>query len=272
MLYGNESISTYTPSNISIWMALAFQGGVLNIGGFLACGRFVSHVTGFATHFGVEINRQDYSSALGMLLVPLFFLIGAILSGLLVDIRLKLHKRPKYYIIFGVLFLLLLFIVISGFNGAFGDFGGALSLNDYGLLALLCLICGMQNGMITTVSRAVVRTTHLTGVTTDLGIGIVRVLHRKRLDSPIQEEFRAILVRIGIIIFFGLGSVVGGFAFTRLGYKGFVLPLFITGILFLSTLYFDRTRRHAKLETKMETILKTKLNAKFKNKFKTKSV
>src|ERR1700683_794226 len=105
MLYGNESISTYNRSNISIWMALAFQGGALNIGGFLACGRFVSHVTGFATYFGVEVSRSNYFSALGMLLVPLFFLIGAILSGLLVDIRLKLHKRPKYYILFGILFV-----------------------------------------------------------------------------------------------------------------------------------------------------------------------
>ncbi len=242
MLYGNESISTYTPSNVCIWMALAFQGGLLNMGGFLACGRFVSHVTGFATFFGVEVTKHDYSSALGMLLVPLFFLLGAVLSGLLVDIRLKLHKRPKYYIIFGVLFLLLLFIVVTGFNGAFGEFGGPLALSDYGLLALLCLICGMQNGMITTVSRAVVRTTHLTGITTDLGIGIVRVLHRKKLDYSIEDEVRANLVRVGLIIFFGLGSLIGGFAFTRMGYKGFLLPLFITGVLFGSTLYFDRFR------------------------------
>jgi uncharacterized membrane protein YoaK (UPF0700 family) len=246
MLYGNEAISNYTPSNISIWMALAFQGGVLNIGGFLACGRFVSHVTGFATYFGVEVSRKDYSSALGMLLVPLFFLIGAILSGILVDIRLKLHKRPKYYIVFGILFLLLLFIVISGFNELFGDFGGTVKVSDYGLLALLCLICGMQNGMITTVSKSVIRTTHLTGITTDLGIGIVRVLNRKRLDHQMDDEVRANLMRIGIIFFFGFGSLLGAFAFTRFAYRGFLLPLCITGFLFAATLYFDRSRTSSK--------------------------
>ena len=208
MLYGNESISTYTRSNVIIWMTLAFQGGLLNIGGFLACGRFVSHVTGFATYFGIDVSQRDYSSAFGILLVPVFFLVGAILSGLLVDIRLKLHKRPKYYIVFGVLFLLLLSVVVGGFNGVFGDFGGPLILADYGLLALLCLICGMQNGMITTVSRSVVRTTHLTGITTDLGIGIVRVLNRKKLDYPIDDELRSNLMRIGIIFFlcFRLGD------------------------------------------------------------------
>jgi len=243
MLYGNESISTYTRSNIFIWMALAFQGGVLNIGGFLACGRFVSHVTGFATYFGVEATKKDFLSALGMLVVPIFFLIGAILSGVLVDIRLKLHKRPKYYVVFGILFLLLLFIVISGFNGLFGDFGGPLRLADYFLLALLCLICGMQNGMITTVSRSVVRTTHLTGITTDLGIGIVRVLNQKKFADQMTDEVRANLVRVGIIFFFGFGSVVGGFSFIHAGYQGFLLPLMITGFLFAATLYFSHSSR-----------------------------
>ena len=94
--------------------------------------------------------------------------------------------------------------------------------------------------MITTVSKAMIRTTHLTGITTDLGIGIVRVLNRKKLNYPMHDEFRSNLVRIGIIFFFGLGSAVGGFAFSHWGYKGFILPLVITGVLFASTLFFDR--------------------------------
>lgn len=73
MLYGNESISHYTPANVSIWMSMAFQAGILNIGGFMACHRFVSHITGFATFFGHEINQADNSHAFGMLAVPLFF-------------------------------------------------------------------------------------------------------------------------------------------------------------------------------------------------------
>lgn len=77
MLYGNETISHYSKSNITIWMLMAFQAGVLNIGGFMACHRFVSHVTGFATFFGYELNQADSSHALGMLIVPLFFFIGS---------------------------------------------------------------------------------------------------------------------------------------------------------------------------------------------------
>src|SRR3954471_16296681 len=100
-------------------MILAFQGGLLNIGGLLACHSFVSHVTGFATLFGLEVHDGNLRSAAGMLMVPAFFLLGAMLSGFLVDLRLKLHKKPRYYLVFGVLFVLLLAVVIGGFNGFF---------------------------------------------------------------------------------------------------------------------------------------------------------
>lgn len=227
---------------------MAFQAGILNMGGFLACHRFVSHVTGFATFFGAEINQADNSRAFGMLAVPLFFLFGSMISGQLVDIRLKLHKRPKYYISFGLIFFLLLIVFFAGILGAFGTFGEPFELfRDYVLLALLCLICGIQNGTITTVSKSVIRTTHLTGVTTDLGIGIVRFLNRHRLQGEIGPEVRANLMRIGIIFFFGFGSVVGGYIFTKLKYFGFLVPAVTSGALFFAMLYFQvlKTRHPA---------------------------
>lgn len=241
MLYGNESISHYTRSNIIIWMSMALQAGVLNIGGFMACHRFVSHVTGFATFFGYELSEQDQAQhAWGMLAVPLFFLLGAMLSGYLVDLRLKLHKKPRYYISFGVIFFLTLVVGVGGVLGYFGTFGEPLETSrDYTLLVFLCLICGIQNGTIATVSRSVIRTTHLTGITTDLGIGLVRLLNRKSLSGEIDNERNAVLMRIGIIFFFGLGSVVGAFAFREFGHAGFFIPVFTSGLLFSAMVYFQ---------------------------------
>ncbi|MGZ3658133.1 MAG: YoaK family protein, partial [Bdellovibrionota bacterium] len=225
MLYDNEAISHYTPANISIWMSMAFQAGLLNIGGFMACHRFVSHVTGFATFFGYEINQPGSNHAFGMLLVPLFFLFGSMLSGQLVDVRLRLRKRPRYYITFGVIFVLICSVLFAGTLGYFGEFGEALELpRNYLLLALLCLTCGIQNGTISTVSRSVIRTTHLTGITTDLGLGIMRILNRKSLPADASNEWHANLMRVGIIFSFCFGSVCGGYAFRRLGYGGFALP------------------------------------------------
>jgi uncharacterized membrane protein YoaK (UPF0700 family) len=73
MLYGNDSISHYTRSNVIVWMSMAFQAGVLNIGGFMACQRFVSHVTGFATLFGLEVSQSASHLYAGTLAVPVFF-------------------------------------------------------------------------------------------------------------------------------------------------------------------------------------------------------
>lgn len=245
MLYGNESISHYTPSNIAVWMLMAFQAGLLNMGGFLACHRFVSHVTGFATFFGHEVSKSKFAPALGMLAVPLFFLFGAMISGHLVDIRLKLHKKPRYYFAFGIIFFLILSVCVGGFAGQFGPFGESLDRpRDFVLLALLCLVCGIQNGTITSVSRSVVRTTHLTGITTDLGLGIVRFLNRGKLQAPIDDEVRANLMRAGIIFFFGFGSVIGAITFTRFGYGGFTLPALTSGLLFWAMFYFQVLKKH----------------------------
>lgn len=221
---------------------MAFQAGVLNIGGFMACHRFVSHVTGFATFFGVEVSHSPDNAfhAIGMLVVPLFFLMGAMLSGQLVDIRLKLHLKPRYYFTFGVIFALTLIVLFGGVTGIFGKFGEPLAFKrDYLLLILLCLICGIQNGTITSVSRSVIRTTHLTGITTDLGIGLVRLLNRHKLGDTSPDVPRATLMRLGIITFFGLGSVVGGFAFKSYGYAGFAIPACTSGALFLLMMYFQ---------------------------------
>ena len=111
---------------------------------------------------------------------------------------------------------------------------------DYTLLAVLCLVCGIQNGAVSLVSRSVVRTTHLTGLTTDLGIGIVRVLNARRLH--LGDEWKANFMRVGIIAFFISGSTLGYIAFARIGFRGFLFPCLISGTLFGLTLYFQVLR------------------------------
>jgi uncharacterized membrane protein YoaK (UPF0700 family) len=161
-----------------------------------------------------------------------------------VDLPIRLRKRPRYYVTFGVMFGILVSVAVGGHVGAFGAFGEPVGqVHDYVLLVLLCLVCGIQNGTITTVSRAIVRTTHLTGITTDLGIGIVRYFYRNKLAEKAPDEHLANLMRIGIILFFGLGSVAGSAAFRNLGHAGFFLPASTAGLLFLLMLYFQVIRK-----------------------------
>lgn len=207
------------------WFLLSFSGGAINAGGFLATGKFVSHVTGFATLFGVDITNHEIAAALGVLSVPLFFLLGAFIAGLLIDIPLFKGKRPHFDWVMGISAACLFFSASGGELLHFGKFGESIGLQEsYILLILLCMACGLQNAAITSSSGKSVRTTHLTGLTTDLGLGLARIFAFKLKQNVLKAELRSNYLRMGSIAAFILGSAVGAWVFIKFGYKGFVLP------------------------------------------------
>lgn len=240
----SASIAQFNRQNVLIWLSMAFQAGVINAGGFLACHRFVTHTTGFATFFGSEFSQGHFRAALGMLSAPLFFLAGSVTSGYFVDRRLALNEPPRYDGMFGFIGFTLILISIAGEAGSFGSFGAPLNLStDFIFLALLCLCSGIQNGTLTSASGAVIRTTHLTGITTDLGIGLVRVLTSGRSPGAKSHESRANWMRIGLIFSFVCGSTAGAFLYYQWHYLAFLLPAFIS--LLLTALLVWKRRQHA---------------------------
>jgi uncharacterized membrane protein YoaK (UPF0700 family) len=122
----------------------------------------------------------------------------------------------------------LLFAAMGGELEQFGLFGTLGLRQNYLLLVLLCLSCGLQNAAVTASSGRSVRVTHLTGLTTDLGLGLARIftleLNHKRSDF----ELRANYLRMGSILAFVIGSGLGAFIFINLGYRGFIFPALIS--------------------------------------------
>lgn len=107
----------------------------------------------------------------------------------------------------------------------FGAFGGDAHFHQaYLLLVLLCLASGLQNAAITSSSGRSVRTTHLTGLTTDLGLGLSKIFSFDLRGEKKRAELRANYLRIGSIISFVIGSAIGAIVFVKLGYSGFFLP------------------------------------------------
>lgn len=239
MLSGSTSIAHFNRRNIAIWLSMAFQGGAINAGGFLACHRFVTHTTGFATSFGAEVAQGHLEAAFGLLTVPVFFLLGAMTSAFFVDRNLTLGKAPRYDWMFGLISITMMVVAVMGSWGAFGVFGEPDSslAKDYILIALLCLCSGIQNGTITSASGAVVRTTHLTGITTDLGIGLMRVLTKDRRPEARSNERRANWMRSGLVLSFILGSAVSAFLFYQVQYWGFLGPALISMLLMIITIW-----------------------------------
>ncbi len=219
--------SLYEPRNMFIWFLLAFQGGALNTGGYLSVHRFVSHVTGFATLAGVAGAEMDFSTMIGMLLVPISFLFGVMISAWHAERRRTLNKYPHYSFIFSIIVLNILLILVLGTQGFLGEFGESLSpQRDYFLLFMLAFTCGLQNAVITSFSGAQVRTSHLTGLTTDFGIGLVRLWSsRKELH---KKELFVTWTRFGIYWAFVIGSFVSALLYINFKFYGFLLPLVIS--------------------------------------------
>jgi uncharacterized membrane protein YoaK (UPF0700 family) len=212
------------PKNRFNWVLLAFQGGFINVAGLLTVHIFVSHITGFSAYFSINLLNGDLVKSLYFLLVPFFFLSGAFFSSLLTEMRSKKKKQPVYIHILYTLSLLFFLITILGITNFFGEFGEPFNnFRDFILLSILAFACGSQNAIFTHYSKSIIRTTHLTGITTDLGIGLA-----KYFVSGDKEEHLINRIRIDIIISFTLGSLLAVYIFPTLQFSGFLIPAFVS--------------------------------------------
>ncbi len=221
------------------WLLLSFLGGNINAGGLMACGRFVSHVTGFYTLFGEDVAMLKWGAALGIFSIPFCFLIGVIISALLVARPIYRKEKPHYILVMALVCGCLSAVVILGRYGFFGGFGETELVTAYGLLALLCTASGLQNAAVSIASGHTVRITHMTGNTTDLGIGIVRAICMGKDAESRADEVRAMGLRAGIIASFALGATVGAVFFLRFRYNGFLLPAAIALYVLMWEAYFN---------------------------------
>ena len=197
-----------------VWVGaglLACVAGMVNVVGYLSFEQqAVTHLTGTTTLLGEAVAKRDLHAISRLAGVALAFMAGAALSGMIVqDSTLKLGRR---YGVALVLESLLLFAAIPLFMQ--GRLAGPL---------LAAMACGLQNAMATTYSGAVIRTSHLSGMFTDLGIGLGHALR----VMPLQK--RRLLLCGLIISGFFTGAVLGALLFVRFGYAALAVPATITG-------------------------------------------
>jgi len=216
-------------------LSLAFVAGAINAGGFLAVGQYTSHMTGIVSAVADNLALGLAGAALLGLLALASFLAGAAASALLINWGRR-HQQPRQYALpIAVEALLLL---------GFGVLGAA--FRDPALLRglampLLCFLMGLQNATITKLSGARMRTTHLTGMLTDAGIELGKLLYPDR-RHPDLPPVRADLPKLALLarlvgLFFG-GGVAGALGFGHWGYL-FCVPL----ALFLLALALPRLLR-----------------------------
>ncbi len=207
---------------------LSFVAGIVNIAGFLAISRLTTNVTGHFAMFINEFNNANYWAGINFLIYILFFFWGAFSSGLILGFFKKM-KNINVYVIPVMLEVLIILAVIL--------LKTQQTQPDPNLIAdLLLFAMGMQNAYVTHISKAIVRTTHLTGLFTDLGIEMADIVVRRK-DKERKRLNQQVKIHFNIIVFFFLGGTAGGLGYTVFNFQIKVLWLAIFTLLFY--LFYD---------------------------------
>lgn len=185
---------------------LAATAGFINAIGLLGFRhQAVSHLTGTSTFLSLEIADANFADAAHLLIVMASFVLGAAFSGVVIgNTALRLGRR---YSVALIVEAVLLFAAMWCLNS------GQQSGQYFASAA-----CGLQNAMTSTYSGAVVRTTHVSGLFTDLGIALGLRLRGQPFDK------RKIILYFTLITGFISGGIAGALNFERLSFTALAIP------------------------------------------------
>ena len=214
---------------------LAFIGGFVNSAGYLLIGSFTSHVTGNVGRLANDIAAVEFHAAAAAVTMIVAFFAGSFAASMAIESDF-FRKMPYAYsfALFCEGALLVVFMLLSRLTTAEHP-----RVQD-AEAAILCAAMGMQNSLVTRLSGAVVRTTHLTGVVTDLGIEAARwfrywrgtlserVHVRLSFGHPSPEKPAIVKVALLTTIAgsFMLGAVAGATIVVHLRHATMLIPSF----------------------------------------------
>lgn len=201
------------------WALFAFTAGAVNAGALLACERFVSHVTGTVTRIGIDAGQL---LALDYAMVLVAFIVGA-MAAILIVRRWGNARWPAYWLPLTVVSTLLVFVASAGAFGVFGRFGGSVeTAHDFALLAILSFAMGMQNAAVAASTGMAVRTTHMTGPATDIGVALAILFTGSSEER--KGACRSLVLRGTKLTAFVVGGAVMAMLCPRVAWLAFLLP------------------------------------------------
>ena len=211
---GFTSVQRTPQTDLKLGSVLAFVAGAANAGGFLAVGQYTSHMTGVLSSVADNLVLGQLAMAAVGVAALLAFLTGAMTTAWLVNWGMRRNLRSAYGL---PLFLEAAALLV------FGLFGTGISLMTQLFVPLtvllLCFIMGLQNAVITKISRSVIRTTHITGLITDFGIELGKLLYLNRRSDhqPVQANRNKLRIHGQLMVCFFVGGLSGALGFKHLG-------------------------------------------------------
>jgi uncharacterized membrane protein YoaK (UPF0700 family) len=214
--------------NLRLASILSFVAGIVNITGVLGVKILTTNVTGHFAYFSEDLSNKNYGIAVGYLFFILSFLAGAFVSNFLIEIVSRIKPQISHAFPMLIEIIILSVVAVSGSSEQLSIVGGQI------IACFLLFAMGLQNALVTKVSQSVVRTTHLTGLFTDLGIELSQLFFYRK-TTEFHQLSKSIYLKLAIIGCFFLGCVVGGFVFRKLALE----TLWLASVFLVIALFYD---------------------------------
>lgn len=224
----NYSNSRTLGDNIRLGTLTAFTAGTINIASLLIFLSFTSNVTGHYAIFAAEISQGNWSQVAVVGGWIFLFFFGGFVANMSV---IYLNKKSKYFAHSFPIFLEILCLLAVGFYGQF--FYEKTLQETEALVALMLFATGLQNGLTASISNFSVKTTHLTGTTTDLGI-LASMFTQKKFRKNPELIARAKLL-MSIMAAYVLGAIFSGLTYYSLEFRVF----YVISICLLVVIGYD---------------------------------
>ena len=215
---------------IPLWIlvggfSLTLIGGCINAIGLLGVyHQAVSHMSGTVTMLGLDLAGRDATVTLHTFSVIFAFFVGALVSGFIT--RQSTLQAGRRYGFVLALESVLLFAAVYLLRQD-------MRAGDY----LAAMACGLQNAMATSYSGAIIRSTHVTGIITDLGIACGHLLRGQ------QVEWRRLQLYGVLLTGFLTGAWLGAVGYSQIGYGTLLFPATLAGCTGLGYAVFKHIER-----------------------------
>lgn len=223
--------------NMKLGVLTAFTAGMVNVASLILFFSFTSNVTGHFAILAEEIAAGKWFQVVVVFSWILLYMFGAFLSNFIV-----IHGRSRHSFLSHSLPLIIEMLLLLGV-GFYGTFFYDETLIETEILtALLLLSMGMQNGLTASISNFSVKTTHLTGLTTDVGIHLSLVTKRSYRKNP--AVINKLKLMGAIATAYLTGGVIAGSITLFFEFKVF----FYICITILFIIFYDITKMYFSIQ------------------------
>ena len=238
---GWADVDRTTRANVRLGAFLAFVAGATNAGGLLAVGQYTSHMSGMLSSIADNLVLGRVTLAIAAAGAIFAFIGGAMTTAVLVNWGLRRRLHSAYGL---PLFLESVALLVFGVAGA--SIGVFEPLFLPLTVVILCYIMGLQNAVITKISRAEIRTTHVTGLVTDIGIELGKLVYinpREAGRDPVLANRQKLRIHTLLVMCFFVGGFAGALGFKHVGFVSTV-PLAIGLWLLALRPFLKDVRQH----------------------------